>query len=119
MPVENIHRDGVLMFNKTPKDGVLSDSHVSFSGDIHEDNEFNADDLQLIKDKDASVSKHWRYLTEAKAKAKRADREELEQLADEAEQQRTGVNPEALLDSTGPDGDVTIEEEVNETTEKK
>lgn len=98
MPVENIHRDGTLMFNKTPDDGVLADSNYSYFGDIHEDDEFNEDDLKKIKDKDSSMTKHWRYLTEAKANAKRKEREELEDESAEAEE---GVTAEQLGDSTG------------------
>lgn len=118
MPVENIHRDGTLMFNKTPKGGVLADSVYSHPGDIHEDDEFNEEDLKKIKDKDPSVSKHWRYLSSSQAKSKKTDRAELEKLANDAELQRQGLTPEALLDSTGPPGDVTIEEEMDRAAEQ-
>lgn len=112
MPVENIHQSGSLMFNKTPEGGVLADSVTSLYGQIHEDDEFNADDLQLIKDKDDSVKKYWRYLTDAQAKNKRKDRQELEDLASEADAARGSEQPGAFLDSTGPDGDETIEDKM-------
>ncbi len=91
MPVENIHRIGSLMFNKTPEGGVLADCVYSLLGDIHSDDEFNQEDFDLIKSKDKSVTKHWRYLTEAQAKAKLKERDELEALAAEAEEMREDV----------------------------
>lgn len=109
MPVENIHQDGSLMFNKTNV-GTLSDCVTSLPGDVLEDDEFDEDMLKQIKDKDPSVSKYWRYLSESQAKTKRADRDELEKLATEAAAARAGVAPEAFLDSTGPEGDKTIEQ---------
>lgn len=89
MPVENIYKDSSLMFNKTPNDGVLADSFYSFLGDIHEDEEFNEADLKLIKDKDPTIAKQFRYITEAKANAKRKEREELEEESAEAEEAQT------------------------------
>lgn len=112
MPVENIHYDGSLMFNKMPEGGVLADCHTSLFGDIHDDEEFDEADLKAIKDKDDSVKKYWRYLTEAQAKSKRKDRQELEDLASEAEEQRNSAQPGAFHDSTGPDGDETIEDKM-------
>lgn len=117
MPVENIHQNGTLMFNKA-QEGTISDCVTSFPGDIHEDDEFDEKTLKLIKDKDESVVRHWRYLTDAKAKAKKTDKAELEQLAVEADLQRQGLTPEALLDSTGSEGDKTVEENFEEQEKK-
>lgn len=84
MPVENVYAEGVLQFNRRYPDSALSESIYSHLGDIEEDEDFSAEDLELIKAKDASMVKYWRYLTPAKAKVKKADREELEDLAEEA-----------------------------------
>lgn len=118
MPVENIHQQGSLMFNKTPEGGVLADCVTSLFGDIHDDDDFNKEDLELIKDKDDSVKKHWRYLTDAQAKNKRKERQELEDLANEAEEMRNSEQPGAFLDSTGKDGDETIEEKMKASDSK-
>ena len=76
MPVENIHNDGTMMINKTPDNGVVSDCFHVFPGEILEDEDFSETDLKLIKDKDASMIKYWRYLTDAKANAKKKEKEE-------------------------------------------
>lgn len=81
MPVENIFANGTLMFNKKKENQTLPESVYSHFGEIHEDSEFTDADLKLIKEKDDSVKTHWRYLTDAKAKAKKQDRDELEALA--------------------------------------
>lgn len=116
MPVENIHQDGSLMFNKMPEGGVLADCYTSVYGDIHEDEDFDEADIKAIKDKDDSVKGYWRYLTDSQAKNKLKDRQELEDLASEADAQRAGVQPGAFLDSTGPDGDETIEEKMKQAS---
>lgn len=95
MPVENIHADGTLMFNKKGE-GALSESNYSFYGDIHEDDEFSESDLKLIKEKKGAIAKQLRYLSDDQAKSKRSDQadrdgldlDELNRISDS-----TGVEP--------------------------
>lgn len=81
MPVENIYALGSIMYNKKNPNSALSESLLSYFGDILEDDELSEETLKLVKDKDDSVKKYWRYLTPAQAKAKKSDRDELEALA--------------------------------------
>jgi hypothetical protein len=102
MPVENIHADGTLMFN-TKGEGALSESNYSFYGQIHEDDEFSEADLEAIKNKKGALAKQLRYLSDNQAKAKRADRAELEGLnVDEMNRlsDSTGVEPPKDADET-------------------
>lgn len=103
MPVENIHRDGSLMFNKKVKGAAMSECVTSLFGDIHDDVEFDKEMLEDIKNKAEDVVKHWRYLDKDDAQKKKDDQEELDKLEAEAEAQRTGqvITPEQLGDSTG------------------
>jgi len=100
MPVENIHADGTLMFNKKGE-GALSESNYSFYGDIHEDVEFSDSDLELIKAKKGAIAKQLRYLTDSQAKSKRKDQAERDGLdLDELNRisDSTGVEPPADAD---------------------
>ena len=103
MPVENIHRDGSLMFNKSNEGGIISGCVTSFPGSIHDDDEFNADDLKKIKDKDSSMSKHWRYLSDDEAEKKKEQRaeQEAQDAADEAARLGLPLAEGAFEDSTG------------------
>lgn len=103
MPVENIHRDGSLMFNKNNEGGVLADSVSSVLGMIHEDDEFNEADLKKIKDKDPSMTKYWRYLSDSDAKKRKEQQAEADQQAKEDAAARAGMPlaDGAFEDSTG------------------
>lgn len=93
MPVENIQQDGVVMYyaQPRPEGGVLSEVLYAYPGDILEDESFTDEELKKIKDKsDPHLSRLWRSLTPTQAKTKLADRAELELLAQEAEELRSG-----------------------------
>lgn len=100
MPVENIHADGTLMFNKKGE-GALSESNYSFFGQIHDDDEFSDADLKLIKDKKGAIAKQLRYLSDDQANSKKRDQAERDGLDLDALNRMsdsTGVEPPADAD---------------------
>jgi len=109
MPVENIHANGTLMFNR-PGEGALSESQYSYFGEILPDDAFTDEDLALIKGKKGKIKGQFRYLSDAQAKTRKKDldeRAELEaELSGDDDNEKVDVGGEVEGDVEPPTPDV-------------